>query len=207
MIEYFIYNLPKFFSQHRIRRKLCEALGNVQVDLFTTKNSNNLNDGMARLECEHQLSLGEVDIGLRYPVFLKIWVDKSSELDTVSDVKVCSEGDLSSDATCCFVSARVESLDIFPSQKTLSIREQCSCDVSPIISNFNLRISLDEQNWNLKSAICSNHCQLRRCHLCRHQYLRECGLSNLSWIELKERMEFLTQTWNQIGNNDLYYPW
>ena len=62
--QYFVYNLPRFFSPLRINDRLIFLMGEVHVDIFLGSKRNNLgfyHMGMARIESKHELKTGEVD--------------------------------------------------------------------------------------------------------------------------------------------------
>ena len=71
--QFFIWNLPLFIKNSRMIEILKERFGGeVHVDLFAPRKSiHRFHAGCARIVSGRDLKLGNVDIGCRFPAFMK----------------------------------------------------------------------------------------------------------------------------------------
>ena len=111
--EYFVWNLPLFKAKDEIEKCLRTRIGDLKADFWKpTKSKHRDHGGCVRVVCGTKLQEGELDIGYRYPVFVKNWQTRSSgraykKREELDDAK-SNESDYDCDSqlrisSCCSV--------------------------------------------------------------------------------------------------------
>ena len=110
MIELFAWNLPSFATPIQIDKRFKEVLPGCDVDVLSPKKGQRYHRGCARIECSVYSGEKELDLGFKYPVFVKLWVPvmpKSRKKKTFVNVlndEISEEKSIGSDETSsCFV--------------------------------------------------------------------------------------------------------
>ena len=156
--EYFVYNIPLFFSKARVQKRLKRIFGDVEIDIFQCKTNKSSHRGLARIESKYDLETGRVDFGTKYPIFVNVWIDKSLDADITSDEKTCStditdnyiDTPISFEFKCC------ESTDIYPVAQKFALSVPHVISLTPVPTDF---VTQRQESFDIHAYICDK-CQI-----------------------------------------------